>query len=250
MSWVAAAIAGSAVLGAVTSKGASNAQANASQQAQDTQLQMFNQNQQNLSPWLQSGQQGNQALQQFLGLGPGGSFNANAPGVAPFNASMLPGDPSYQWRLQQGENALLNNASSIGGLGGGNTQKALLNYGQGAASQQYQTALQNYMGQQNNVFNKLAGVSNTGANVGGQIAGLGANAAANVSSLQNQTGATNAAGILGAGNAANQGVQNWLLMSLLSQGQGQGAGGNILAGLGGGGGGNVLDAGISPIPFG
>ncbi|HEX3161128.1 MAG TPA: hypothetical protein VHQ92_00995 [Pseudolabrys sp.] len=239
---------GGSIGGSIASGDAASAQANASNQAQQTELAMFQQNQANLAPWLQTGQQGNQALQQWLGLGQGGSFNPNAPGVAPFNASMLPGDPSYQWRLQQGENALLNNASAMGGLGGGNTQKALLNYGQGAASQQYQQALQNYMAQQNNVYNKLSGVSNTGVNAAGQVAGLGANAASNIASLQNQTGATNAAGILGSQNVLASGIgggiNNYLLASLLSQG---GFGGGSVNSLGAN---NILDAGVSPLMVG
>lgn len=46
-------------------------------------------------------------------------------------------DPSYQFRLSQGQQALENSAAARGGLLSGNTGRALQDYGQGAASQEY-----------------------------------------------------------------------------------------------------------------
>ncbi len=239
MSWIAVAIgAGSAIFGAVqgadSARKAAHTQQDAANAAIETQQQNQQQTRSDLAPWMQGGQSGNQALLQYLGIGSNGQFDPNAPGVAPFNASMLPGDPSYQWRVQQGQNALLNNASALGTLGSGNTLKAITNYGQQAATQQYQQALQNYMQQQGNVVNRLSGVSNTGVNAAGNVAGLGANSAGNIAGLQYAGGQAGAGGLIAGNNAiagsAQNGINNWLLANYLQQGRG-GAGGGGVNGL-------------------
>lgn len=46
-------------------------------------------------------------------------------------------DPSYKFRLEEGQRALENSAAARGGLLSGNTGRALQDYGQGAASQEY-----------------------------------------------------------------------------------------------------------------
>lgn len=52
-------------------------------------------------------------------------------------------DPSYQWRLNQGEGALENSAAAKGVLNSGGTLGDILNYGQNFASNEY-----------NNIFNR------------------------------------------------------------------------------------------------
>jgi hypothetical protein len=47
-------------------------------------------------------------------------------------------DPGYQFRTQQGQTALQNAAAARGTLNDSGTLKALIDYGQGAASQEYQ----------------------------------------------------------------------------------------------------------------
>src|SRR4029453_17269270 len=49
-------------------------------------------------------------------------------------------DPSYQFRLGEGQKALERSAAARGTLLGGGTLKAITNYGQKAASQEYQSA--------------------------------------------------------------------------------------------------------------
>jgi len=58
---------------------------------------------------------------------------------APTEANMV-ADPGYQFRLKQGQQALENSASARGTLRGGAQLKALTDYAQGAASQEYQNA--------------------------------------------------------------------------------------------------------------
>jgi len=55
-------------------------------------------------------------------------------------------DPSYQFRLQQGQQALENSASAKGLLRTGGTMKDLIDYGQNAASQEYGNAYNRQFG--------------------------------------------------------------------------------------------------------
>jgi hypothetical protein len=69
---VAAAVIGATVastaVGAISSSNAASAQENAANQATNTQQGMFNVTQQNLQPYIQSGNQSTSALNNLLGL--------------------------------------------------------------------------------------------------------------------------------------------------------------------------------------
>lgn len=82
-------------------------------------------------------------------------------------------DPSYQWRFQQGQQALERSQGSRGLLNSGNAAIELQNYGQNAASQEYQAQFQRllqgmsgvesqYNTQQSRLM-ELAGIGNVGA---------------------------------------------------------------------------------------
>jgi hypothetical protein len=58
----------------------------------------------------------------------------------PTGQEALNQDPGYAFRLQQGETALENSAAARGGLGDPNTLRAVQDYGQQSASQEYQNA--------------------------------------------------------------------------------------------------------------
>jgi hypothetical protein len=62
-------------------------------------------------------------------------FSQKLAGMA--NGQFSPDDPSYQWRLKQGQQAVERSAAAKGQLGSGNVLTALTDYGQGAASQEY-----------------------------------------------------------------------------------------------------------------
>lgn len=51
--------------------------------------------------------------------------------------SAITSDPSYQWRFNQGQEAVENSAAARGGALSGNALRAITDYGQGAASQEY-----------------------------------------------------------------------------------------------------------------
>jgi len=240
MTWVAAAVAGSAIIGGAiqsdSARRAANTQADASGAAQ--------------SQLLKTGQEASKQYDPYSGLGQTGinylsaalpNFS-NAPSPYQSQANYTPMTnadlygqlaPNYGFMLQQGQGANLSVANAAGGMIGGNALKGLQDYTQNFAGNAYQNALNNYMGQyqlglnsnmsqqqqafnqntanQTNIYNRLSGI----AGIGMQGATGAANAllgtGTNIAQLQQGIGQTQAAGIMGQGNAmagAIQGVGN------------------------------------------
>ena len=154
----------------------------------------------------------------------------------PFNPADLANTPGYKFQLQQGLDALQNSASATGGLGGGNTLKALMGYGQGLASETYQQQLQDYMAQQQQSFNQLDTLAGSGQNAAANLGAIGSQVAGNIGSNIIGAGNAAAAGTVGVTNALTGGIgdlsSNYLLSSILGQG---GLGGGSVFGGGGGG---------------
>lgn len=154
----------------------------------------------------------------------------------------LTDDPGYKFRLDQGNKALENSAAARGGLFSGGTAKALDDYNQGSASQEYQNtynrSLQNYntnyntfTNDQTNTFNRLMALFNGGQVSANQLsasgitsannaANIGLTSAANIGQQLNNAGAATASGYVGRANAINgaiNGGTNNLLQLLLAQ---------------------------------
>tara|TARA_R110000851_G_scaffold133381_2_gene268188 strand:- start:1912 stop:2796 length:885 start_codon:yes stop_codon:yes gene_type:complete len=145
--------------------------------------------------------------------------------------------PGQQFLQQRGEQALLRNRGAIGGLGGGNVQKALTEFGIGTAAQDF-----------GNQFNRLGQVAGQGLQaIGsqGQLRGQQANIAnqlgQNAGSMIGNTGQLLSQGRMQTGrdlaNIISGGTQN---LAEIQAGQGQGvsnllgvSGGNLANLLGG-----------------
>lgn len=199
MTGVATAIAGGAVLGAyVTSqnaKSAANTESNAANSANATQIAINNQNQANEAPWNASGQT---ALSQMASgdIVPGMSQNGipinGDRGYNPLASS----DPGYQFRLNQGLNAVNASAAANGEAGGGATMKALSRYNQDYATNEYNNAY-------NQNYTRLAQIAGFGqAAVAG---GVASNLTTGGQIGSNTMGAANAqaAGTIAQGNSIN-----------------------------------------------
>lgn len=177
MAGVAAAIGGSAVLGAVMSSRAAGAQSAAADKATALQGQSL------------AAQQANEAPYQAAGV------NALAKAQDPrfqqdFNQSMFKESPGYQFSLQQGQSALNAANAASGNNVSGAGLAALSNYNVGSANQEYQQAFNNYQTQQNNQFGRLS-----------QIAGMGAGANAQSNAANQNYANQSGANAIGAGNA-------------------------------------------------
>lgn len=140
--------------------------------------------------------------------------------------------PEQAYLRQQGEQALMRNNAAMGGLGGGNVRKELMQQGIGMAAQDYGNSFNRLgqlssMGQQaaNNQSQIATGASQYGA---GAMMNTGQNLAQGRTNAGNQI--ANAAGTAGSalGNLINQQGQN--ASSIIGQGTGNLA--NILSGAG------------------
>jgi hypothetical protein len=117
-------------------------------------------------------------------------------------------DPGFQFRLQQGQQALENSAAARGGLLSGGTAKALERYAQDYSSNEYQNvfnrsltdyqqAYNQFQQAQANQFNRLAAISGVGQTAAQQLNSAGAAAAGNVGNI-----------LLGSGQQIGQDLQN------------------------------------------
>lgn len=152
------------------------------------------------------------------------AFNSQQTnGVGNFTKTFAPSDltldPSYQWRLQQGQKALEASAAAKGLGGSGQNLKDLTDYSQGAASQEYQAAYDRFMNTQNTQYNRLAVLAGVGQATASGLGSQGASTAGNIASnTQAGTAASNnyltggaaasAAGQVGSANAYSGAIGN------------------------------------------
>jgi hypothetical protein len=145
------------------------------------QMKMFNQQQKMLKPFVGMAE-GSMGQMGVLS----GMEGAQAQQAA---ISQLESSPLFQSQIQQGEEAMLQNASATGGLRGGNTMAALAQY--------RPQMLQQEIDRQ---YDRLGGIANLGMGpLGqasasfGQMAGAQGAAGQNLANIQQQLGQQNAA---------------------------------------------------------
>ena len=237
MTWVAAAIGGSAVLGlysanktASAATRAADLQAQAAQQAMQLQQQNFNTINQEQAPQRaagygalnQLGALGSGTYQKYdvngnpSGSGEGTGYLTRQFGDQDLNANLA---PNYAFQLQQGQGATkaINNVAG----GGGNAAQGLQQFTQNFAGNAYQNAFTNFQNQRSNIYNTLAGIAGIGQTGQSAVNAAGANNA----TAQGQLG-VGAASALGQGQvgaaqaysgAINNLSNNATLWSLLNQ---------------------------------
>jgi hypothetical protein len=122
--------------------------------------------------------------------------------------------PAFQALAQQGENAILQNASATGGLRGGNIQGAL---------GQFRPALLNQFIEQQ--YNRLGGMAKIGQASAAGVGAAGLDVATNIGSQLTAAGQARAGSALAQGNAFNQGLGT--ITGFLTSDKGQAALGKI-----------------------
>jgi hypothetical protein len=135
-----------------------------------------------------------------------------------FSAADFKTEPGYDFRLQQGDQALERSAAARGGVLGAGTLKDLTQYNQNFASNEFQNAYNRYQQNRATKFGQLYSLSGLGASAAGQTAQLGANAAARIGDLQTQAGNAEASGTMGIANSISQAMQSGLDAYMYSQG--------------------------------
>lgn len=184
---------------------AANTQAAAAGQAADTQSaaalasieeqkRQFDAMQAVLKPYTDAGITSLSSQQDLAGLNGAEKQRAAIAGIA--------GSAEMQAMTQQGENAMLQNASATGGLRGGNIQGALAQY--------RPQVLSSLINQQ---YGRLSGITQMGQASAAGVGAAGMQTGANIGNTLMQSGNAQAQGILGAGNAQAQAqlaqAQNW-----------------------------------------
>lgn len=130
-----------------------------------------------------------------------GEQASNQPGVSGFGDLMrdfsiqdFQKDQGYQFRLDQGEQAINRNALARGRFNSGSTLKALQGFNSDLASQEYGNAFNRFGQQQGNKYNRLAA-----------LAGVGQATTQQLNADRSSTGGAMAGNVIGAGNAAAAG---------------------------------------------
>ena len=203
---VTTAIGGAAVLGFLGSQNQADAaqssaqlQSDAANKAADQQMQMFNIQNAQQQPYREAGYSGLNAISSMMP-----TLNTQPQAYKPFTAADLNANlaPNYQFMLNQGLGATAENVN-VGG-GGSNVDLAKTKFAEDYAGNAYQTALSNYMAQNQQGFNQQQ-ASNTGIfNRLASIAGIGQTAQNQTATLAQNT--TNAIGQLGVGAAGAMGA--------------------------------------------
>ena len=195
MTWVAAAIAGSAVIGGYASSRAAKTQAQAADRATEAQERMFNRQVELQEPFRQAGVN---ALPELIA----------ASRYTPFSMEQFQQDPGYAFRMREGLKALDRSAAARGGLLSGNQLRGVTQFGQDLASQEYTNAFNRYQAERAARLNPLQ-----------SLTGMGQSTAANVAGQAGQLGQSMAGNIIGAGNARASGYMG--MANALTGGLGQ-----------------------------
>jgi hypothetical protein len=211
------AVTGNPMLGMATYSGISSSEAQSKagkqqkrgqQKAIDAQLQvnreniefqkeLFGKQQELQKPWREKGLE---ALQKYS-QSPDFEFDSKT-----FNFGE--DDPSYQFRLQEGQRALERGASARGNVLAGGTDRGLVQYGQGMASQEYGNAFNRFQQSEAQRYQQERGVYDANQNKQINMMNMGMGATAQTQQAQNTMGSNVSGSMIRSGNAMSQGYQN------------------------------------------
>lgn len=223
--WAAGAAAVGSIAGGIISAGgaesAAQTQAQAAANAQNIQQNIFNTEMGNESPFIQSGTAANAQLDYLYGLGAPGQAGPNGQQVTaqsstaggygslltPFTADyMKQYSPAYQFQLQQGQQGVLNQDANSQGAESGAALKDLIGYNQNDANTAYYNAFSQYQTQQNNVYQRLMGLSTQGQAAASNQATGASNFGAGIGNSATNVGTALGAGQAGAAGALSSGL--------------------------------------------
>ncbi len=211
MTWGMTAVAGatlvSGAMGASAAKSAAAQQAAAADRAAQVQREMFDITNEQQAPYREAG------YSALKDIAASKDYFTNQYGPEDFAAGL---DPSYAWRLKQGQLATENALNRAGGMVSGNALTGLQDYTQGLASTEYGNAFNRYQTQRGNIYNTLASIAGLGQTSLGQTTQAGMSAAGNIGQALIGSGTAQAAGTIGAANAmggALQGLGNTYMLS-------------------------------------
>ena len=184
------------------------------------QREMFDIGRADLSPYREGGDAALNRLRSYLGIGGDTTSPMFGKYTQDFTMSDFTTDPGYQFRLEQGMNALNRSAAARGMGQSGANIKGALEYGQNLGSQEYQNAFNRYQtnraSQLDPLFKLYGGGQSAAAGSAVQAGNLGQNLGQTYTNLGQGLGQAAVAG----GNAQASGYinQSNALNNALSQG--------------------------------
>lgn len=184
---------GGSVLGAKAAKDAANIQAQAADRATQLQRYMYDQSREDYAPFRETGLQANTTLRAML------------PQLLASNPQL---DPGYEFGQSEGEKGVLRALMRSGGMDSGATYKALNRFNQDYATTKYNDAFNREQALKGRQFNFLSGLMGGGQAATGQVTQAGQNFAGNAGNNITSAGAARAAGLVGASNAWQSGLNN------------------------------------------
>lgn len=234
------------VLGGKGAKKAAQIQAAAADRATQAQQAQFDKQVQIQAPFVAAGQAGEERLLTLLGINPnagkpaasqnafttitgpngeqyqipngmgqqqqdsGLTVDPNSPDFGKyakdFSMADFQADPGYAFRMSEGMKALDNSFAARGlGVSGANI-KGAINYGQGAASQEYTNAFNRYQVNRSNQINPLQSLFGAGQSTANTLSNAAQNLGNNQAELQLQAGNARASGYVGQANALTNAI--------------------------------------------
>lgn len=191
MAWVAVAVVGSSVINGIVQSDAAGNAADAQRSASNADIaerqRQFDAIQKLLAPYVSAGSWAVSGQRDLTGLN-GQRAQQNA-----INA--IQNGPEFTSMVQQGQDAILQNASATGGLRGGNTQAALAQFRPALLSQ--------LIAEQ---YNRLGGLSSLGQNAAAGVGNAGLSTANGIGGALQQAGAASAGAYLADGRAISGGI--------------------------------------------
>lgn len=181
------------VLSSKAAKDAANIQAQAADRATGLQRYMYDQSREDYAPFRETGLQANETLRAML------------PQLLASNPQL---DTGYQFGQSEGEKGILRALMRSGGMDSGATYKALNRFNQDYATTKYNDAFNREQALKGRQFNFLSGLTGGGQAATGQVTQAGQNFSANAGNNITSGGAARAAGLVGASNAWQSGLNN------------------------------------------
>lgn len=201
---IGAVMGGSAILGAgsqiISGNKAAKAQKQAAAQSIAEQQRQYDTTRADYAPYRAAGTGALNMLSRAYGI------DGQAPDMTAFQAS-----PGYQFRYDQGLQAIDRGAAARGLLHSGAGVKAEQRFGEGLAANEF-----------GDWWNRLAGVAGVGQQATNSVTQAGQNSANNISNAYTQAGNARASSYANTGSAINSGINNSLSAYLYQGGGGFG----------------------------
>lgn len=199
---------GGAWLQSNAARDAARMQSDATNRANELQWKMFETQRNDQEPWRRAG------VGALTALGDQ-DFQRD------FTASDFQKDPGYDFRMQEGQKALERGAAARGGLMGGGFAKALSQYGQNFASNEYGNAYNRFNADRDRRFNRLTSIAGLGQTANSQIGqasqNYGNQVGSNLTNMGNAAGASRIAQGNAWGGAMNNIGNNWMQLSMFNK---------------------------------